>query len=259
VISASAVSLGEAENGEIVMMTATACDRIAGQASSFEAAPIVHIVDEDVSARRSLAALVELAGWRVETFASARAFFARPNPIAAGCVVLDASLAVPDGFSVHDAAADDSAEMPTIIMGRCDVPSAVRAIKAGAVEFLTKPIDARALLRAIDEAIALSLASLDEHLYARKLRSNYVSMSQRERQVMALIARGLLNKQVGGELGISEITVKAHRGQVMRKMGARSFAELVQMAGVLGLTRIAPASPLGRLRRYDGIAETIAQ
>jgi len=241
------------------MMTATDCDRTGRQASSFDAAPIVHIIDEDTPARRSLEALVGLAGWQVETFASAQAFIGRPHPVAAGCVLLDTSLADPRGPSVDDVIAPRWTEMPTIVMGRHDVPSAVRAIKAGAVEFLTKPIDARALLRAIDEAITLSLASLDEHFYARKLRSNYVSMSQRERQVMALIARGLLNKQVGGELGISEITVKAHRGQVMRKMGARSFAELVQMAGVLGLTRTAPTRRSGPLHRYDGIAETIAQ
>lgn len=237
------------------MMTATACDRFEGQTSFSEPLPTVHIVDGDVSVRQSLEALVELAGWRVETFASARSFLARPRPATAGCVLLDASLL---GHAGHELLADDENDMPTIFIGGCDVPTAVRAIKAGAIEFLTKPIDARALMCAIDDAITLSLASHDVHVYRRTMRSNYASLSCRERQVMALIVRGLLNKQVGGELGISEITVKAHRGQVMRKMQARTFADLVKMAGTLALTGAqAHQRRLHLSSWYDGVADTI--
>jgi FixJ family two-component response regulator len=198
--------------------------------------PVVFVVDDDVSVRESIEQLVQYAGFRAETFESAHQFLARPRAGAPSCLVLD--LALPDlsGLDVQ-ALLTDRVDLPIIfITGNGDVPTTVRAMKAGAVEFLTKPVEADALLDAIRHAVARSEAALESQTELQALRESHASLSDREREVMALVVSGLLNKQVGAELGISEITVKAHRGRVMRKMHAASFADLVQMAARLGLT-----------------------
>ena len=196
--------------------------------------PIVFVVDDDISVRESLELLIRCAGWQPETFASAQEFLARPRPLAPSCLVLDVSLPGLNGLDLQKRVAVDRIDMPIIfITGYGDVPMTVQAMKAGAVEFLTKPFGDEVLLSAIRHAIERSRAALGEEAEMRALRDCYASLSRREREVMALVVSGLLNKQVGGELDISEITVKAHRGQVMRKMKADSLAHLVKMAGRL--------------------------
>jgi FixJ family two-component response regulator len=196
--------------------------------------PIVFVVDDDVSVRESLELLIQSAGWRPETFASAREFLAHPRDLAPSCLVLDVSLPDLNGLDLQQRIAPDRIDMPIIfITGYGDVPMTVRAMKAGAVEFLTKPFGDDVLLNAIRNAIERSQTALGHEAEMRTLRDCYESLSRREREVMALVVSGLLNKQVGGELGISEITVKAHRGKVMRKMKADSLADLVTMAARL--------------------------
>ena len=190
--------------------------------------PIVFIVDDDVSVRESLDLLVLTAGWTPETFSSASEFLARERVTVPSCLVLDLSLPDLNGLDVQSRVVD-RVEMPVIfITGQGDIPSSVKAMKAGAIEFLTKPFTAEALLDAIRHA-------LDRSGEIQALRDCYSSLTERERQVMERIVTGFLNKQVGDDLGISEITVKAHRGKVMQKMKASSFAHLVTMAGRLGM------------------------
>ena len=199
--------------------------------------PIVFIVDDDVSVRESLELLIQSAGWLPETFASAEEFLARPRPDVPSCLVLDVSLPDLNGLELQQRIADDRLDMPIIfITGHGDVPMTVRAMKAGAVEFLTKPFSDDVLLSAIAGAIERSRAAVGREAELREIRDRYESLSPREREVMALVVSGMLNKQVGGELHISEITVKAHRGQVMRKMKADSLADLVNLAARLRRT-----------------------
>ena len=195
------------------------------------ATPIVFVVDDDISVRTSLELLIDSAGWQSETFPSAQAFLHRPRAVGPSCLLLDVSLPDLDGLELQKRVASDRTDMPIIfISGHGDVPMSGRAMKAGAVEFLTKPLAGDVLVGAIQQAIEQSRRALDRETAMRELRDRHASLSPRERQVMALVVSGLLNKQVGGELGISEITVKAHRGQVMRKMKATSLPDLVAMA-----------------------------
>ena len=198
--------------------------------------PTVFVVDDDVSVRESLEALIRCEGWQPETFESAQEFLDHPPATVPSCLVLDISLPGLNGLDLQKRIAVDRAEMPIIfITGHRDVPMTVQAMKAGAVEFLTKPFSDDVLLTAIRAALERSRVALSAEAEMRALRDCYASLSQRERQVMALVVSGLLNKQIGGELGISEITVKAHRGKVMQKMKADSLADLVRMAARLRL------------------------
>jgi FixJ family two-component response regulator len=199
------------------------------------ATPVVFVVDDDISVRESLELLIRSVGLQPETFASAQEFLSCPRVLTPSCLILDVTLPGLNGLDLQKRIAGDRVEMPIIfITGYGDVPTTVQAMKAGAVEFLTKPFSDDVLLDAIRHAIERSHAELDHEAERRTLRDRHTSLSRREQEVMALVVSGLLNKQIGGELGISEITVKAHRGKVMRKMKAGSLPELVKMSARLG-------------------------
>jgi FixJ family two-component response regulator len=194
---------------------------------------LVFVVDDDVSVRESLELLIRSAGWQPETFVSAHEFLSRPRATVPCCLVLDVTLPGLSGLELQKHLAERT-DMPIIFIASYgDVTMTVQAMKAGAVDFLTKPFKDDVILDAIRDAIGRSRAVLRQESEMRVQRNCYASLTRREREVMALVVSGLSNKQVGGELGISEITVKAHRGQVMRKMKADSLPELVTMAARL--------------------------
>jgi FixJ family two-component response regulator len=198
--------------------------------------PIVFVIDDDVSVRESLELLIRQAGWQPEVFASAQEFIARPRPSTPSCLILDVTLPDLNGLDLQKRIAVDQASMPIIfITGYGDVPMTVQAMKAGAFEFLTKPFADDVVLNAIEQAIERSKSALDHAVALQSLRECYDSLTPREREVMALVVSGLLNKQIAAELSTSEITVKAHRGKVMRKMKAESLADLVRIATRLRL------------------------
>jgi FixJ family two-component response regulator len=211
--------------------------------------PKVFIVDDDVSVRESLEALFGVSGWAAESFCSAEAFLACVRPRVPSCLILDVSLPDLDGLQLQSRILSEGRALPIIfITGHGDVPMTVQAMKAGAVEFLTKPFEPEALLNSVRNALRLSEVAIAQWASLSALREKYVLLSPRELEVMALVVTGLLNKQVGSDLGISEITVKAHRGRVMRKMDAGSLPELVNMAVGLGILQLKDGMPAHRSR-----------
>jgi FixJ family two-component response regulator len=198
--------------------------------------PVVFVVDDDVSVRESLESLIRWAGWKPETFSSAQDFLSRPRNETPSCLVLDVQLPDLNGLDLQERVATDRTDMPIIfITGHGDIPMSVRAMKAGAAEFLTKPFERDVLLNAIRRSIERSCMALVRAAEPKVLHERYVSLTPREREVFAWVISGLLNKQVGAELGMTEATVKAHRGQVMQKMKANSLADLVRIAARLEL------------------------
>lgn len=196
--------------------------------------PIVYVVDDDISVRESLELLIRCEGWRPETFRTADEFLAHPRASTESCLVLDLSLPGLNGLELQKRIAVDRSDIPIIfISGFGDVPKTVSAMKAGAVEFLTKPLNDVDLLSAIRQAIERSHLMITHQSEMLILRGSLATLTPREREVMDLVVSGRLNKQIGSELGISEVTVKAHRGKVMEKMQAESLADLVRMAGKL--------------------------
>ncbi len=211
---------------------------------SRESEPVIAIVDDDPSAREGLQSLIESAGWMTETFASAQEFLARPGAEAPSCLVLDLQLPGLSGLDLQKRMAEVGLEIPIVFLtGHGNIPASVQAMKAGAVEFLTKPFDEEELLRAVLEAIERDRRTRQRHAELRELRDRYESLTAREQQVMQQVVSGLLNKQIAAELNITEFTVKIHRGHVMRKMRADSLPDLVRMAENLGIR--SPKRPAG--------------
>jgi FixJ family two-component response regulator len=208
-----------------------------GSSPMAPAKPIVFVVDDDAWVRESLETLIRDEGWQAETFASAQEFLNRPRTLTPSCLVLDISLPGLNGLELQKRVAMERTDVPIIfITGHGDIPMSVGAMKAGAVEFLTKPFNDEVLLTAIRQALERSRSALTQEVEVQELRGRYASLTPREQDVMALVVSGLLNKQVAGELGITESTVKAHRGQVMQKMKANSLADLVKMSARLHLS-----------------------
>ena len=203
--------------------------------------PVVFVVDDDISVRESLQALIDWAGWRTETFESAQDFLERPRSPVPSCLVLDVSLPDVNGLELQKLIATDRAEMPIIfITGHGDIPMSVQAMKAGAIDFLTKPVRDQDILDAVQAAIERDRKRRDLNKTVSTVKSRFESLSSRERDVLSLVTSGLMNKQVAAQLGLAEITVKIYRGQIMRKMGAKSLADLVRMSEALG---IRPSKP----------------
>ena len=222
-------------------------------ARTSQRAPTVFIVDGDQAARESVAAIITREGWRAETFASAEEFLAHPVELAPGCLILDVSLPGLSGLELQKRAAVKCSHIPTIFLSaNGDIPTTVEAMKAGAIEFLTKPFRDNELLSAVREALERSRLVVARKAEKQALQEAMRSLSLRQKQVMALVASGLLNKEVGEQLGISEITVKAHRGQVMQKMQANSLADLVKLAGRLGLAKARETAVLPDRRGFPG-------
>jgi FixJ family two-component response regulator len=206
--------------------------------------PLIAIVDDDPAAREGLQSLIRSAGWRAETFASAREFLARPGGEAPSCLVLDLQMPGLSGLDLQKRMVEVGLEVPIVFLtAHGNIPSSVQAMKAGAVEFLTKPFDEEKLVQAIEEAIERDRRTRQQHAELREVRDRYASLTAREQQVMQQVVSGLLNKQIAAELNITEFTVKIHRGHVMRKMRAESLADLVRMAEKLGIH--SPKRPTG--------------
>jgi FixJ family two-component response regulator len=203
-----------------------------------QVAPLVFVVGGEITVRESLAIVIGIAGWEVETFASAYDFLARPRSLTPCCLILDVSLPGLDALDIQARIASERRDMPILFLtDRSDIITAVKAIKAGAFEFFLKPVEDDTLVSAVRQAVESSRAALAKAARLKVIHECYASLSRREREVMALVSSGLANKQVGAELGISEVTVKAHRGQVMQKMQANSFADLIRIGARLGLSR----------------------
>ncbi|WP_158944945.1 response regulator transcription factor [Granulicella sp. S190] len=218
--------------------TSSSIDHRLGLTDTSRLTPVVYVVDPDEAERESLERLIRCEGWHAETFASAEEFLAHPLEVVPSCLLLDVSLPGLSGLELQKRAAGETPYIATIFLSaKGDIPIAVEAIKTGAVEFLTKPFHHSRLLGAFREALDRSRKIIAREAEKRALQRCYALLSCRQKQVMALVSAGLLNKQVGVELGISEITVKAHRGQVMQKMQANSFSDLIKMAAKLGLSR----------------------
>jgi FixJ family two-component response regulator len=223
-------------NQEVSMNEAKAPDTVSRLPPRPTAVPLVFVVDDDVSVRESVELLIRNEGWRPMLFESARDFLARAPTAAPSCLILDVNLPDLSGLDLQQRITGESAAMPIIfITGYGDIPTSVQAMKAGAAEFLTKPFDADILIEAIRGALLRSRKTLEERLERSQLQTRFETLSKRERQVMTLVVRGLMNKQVGSTLHISETTVKAHRGRVMEKMQATTFVDLVDMAAELGI------------------------